>query len=176
MCKEFKFDHTNKCYMHNPAAVLENETYKLQWDIDIQTDHLISARRRDLIIINNKKRENFQNCGLCCPADHKIKLKEYKKKDKHLDLARKLKKTMKVTFIRLVIRAFGTVTKELFKGLEDLEVGGRAETIQTTASLRTARILRKVLTTQGDLRRLAVTQTPVRDHQLKLMWKTLKSK
>ena len=25
MCKEFKFDHTNKWYMHNPAPVLEND-------------------------------------------------------------------------------------------------------------------------------------------------------
>ena len=29
-------------------------------------------------------------------------------------------------------------------------------------------------TSPGDLRRLAVTQTPVRNHQLTLMWKTLK--
>ena len=36
---------------------------------------------------------------------------------------------------------FGTVTKGLFKRLEDLEVGGRVETIQTTALLRTARVL-----------------------------------
>ena len=57
MCKNFKFDYTNKWYMHNPAPVLENNTDKLLWDIDIQTDHLISARRPDLIIINNKKRE-----------------------------------------------------------------------------------------------------------------------
>ena len=42
---------------------------------------------------------------------------------------------------------FGTVTKCLLKGLEDLEVGGRAETIQTAALLRTARILRGVLET-----------------------------
>ena len=32
---------------------------------------------------------------------------------------------MKVTIIPIVIGAFGTVTKGLFKGLEDLEVGGR---------------------------------------------------
>ena len=32
-----------------------------------------------------------------------------------------------------VIGVFGTVTKGLFKGLEDLEVGGRVEIIQTTA-------------------------------------------
>ena len=37
---------------------------------------------------------------------------------------------MKVTIIPIVIGAFGTVTKGLLKGLEDLEVGGRVETIQ----------------------------------------------
>ena len=54
-CKKFKFVHTNKWYMHNPAPVLENDTHKLLWDFDRETDHLISARRPDLIIINNKK-------------------------------------------------------------------------------------------------------------------------
>ena len=44
---------------------------------------------------------------------------------------------MKVTIIPIVIGAFGTVTKGLQKGLEDLEVGGRVETIQTTTLLRT---------------------------------------
>ena len=36
---------------------------------------------------------------------------------------------MKVTIIPIVIGAFGTVSKGLLKGLEDLEVGGRVETI-----------------------------------------------
>ena len=67
MCKKSKFDHTNKWYMHNPAPVLENDTQNLPWDFDIQTDHLISARRPHLIIIN-KNKENLQNCGLCCPG------------------------------------------------------------------------------------------------------------
>ena len=43
--------------MHNPAPVLENDSHKLRWDFNIQTDHLIPARRPDLIIIN-KKRES----------------------------------------------------------------------------------------------------------------------
>ena len=58
MCRKFQFDHTNKWYMHNPAPVLENDTHKLIWDFNIQTDHLIPARRTDLIIIN-KKKENL---------------------------------------------------------------------------------------------------------------------
>ena len=54
---------------------------------------------------------------------------------------------MKVTIIPIVIGAFGTATKGLLKGLEDLEVGGRVETIQASALLKTARILRRLLET-----------------------------
>ena len=54
---------------------------------------------------------------------------------------------MKVTIIQIVIGAFGTVIKGILKGLEDFEVGDRVETIQTTALLKTASILRRVLET-----------------------------
>ena len=91
MCKKLKFDHTNKWYMHNPAPVLENNTHKLLWDFDIRTDHLISSRRPDLIIINKEKR-TCKIVAFAVPADHRIKLKECEKKDKYLDLARELKK------------------------------------------------------------------------------------
>ena len=36
--KKLKFDHTNKWYIHNPVAVVENDAHKLLWDFDIQTD------------------------------------------------------------------------------------------------------------------------------------------
>ena len=154
--------------MHNSAPVLENDTHKLLWDFDIQTDHLISARRPDLIIIN-KKKKICKIVDFAVPADHRIKLKECEKRDKYLDLARELKKlwSMKVTIIPIVIGAFGMVTKGLLKGLEDLEVGSRVETIQTTNSIiENGQNTEKSL---GDLRRLAVTQSPVKDHQLTLM-------
>ena len=48
---------------------------------------------------------------------------------------------MKVTIVPIVIGGFGTVTKGLLKGLEDLEVGRRLETIQTTALLRTVEMI-----------------------------------
>ena len=135
--------------MHNPEPVRENDTHKLLWDFDIQTDHLISARRLDLIIINQKKKRICKIVDFAVPADHRIKLKECEKRDKYLDLARELKKlwNMKETIIPTVIGAFGTVTKGILKGLEGLEVGDRVETIQTTALLKTARILRRVLET-----------------------------
>ena len=135
--------------MHNPAPVLENDSHKLLWDFNIQTDHQIPARIPDLIIINNIKKRICKIVHFAVPADHRINLKESERKDKYLDLARELKKlwNMKVTIVPIVIGALGTITKGLLKGLEDLEVGGRVETIQTTALLRTARILRRVLET-----------------------------
>ena len=99
--------------MHSQAPVLENDTHKLQWDFNIHTDHLISARRSGLIIINKM----WRICKImdyAVPADNRIKVKECEKKDKYLDLARELKKklwNMKVTNIPIVIGAFDTVTK-----------------------------------------------------------------
>ena len=60
-----------------------------------------------------------------------------------MGLAGELKKmwNMKVKIIPIVISALGTITKELVRGVEDLEIKGRVETIQTTALLRSARIL-----------------------------------
>ena len=83
------------------------------------------------------------------PADHRVKLKESEKTDMYLNLARELKNygNLKVTMIPIVIGALGTVTKGLIQGLKDLEIRGRVETIQTTALLRSARILKRVLET-----------------------------
>ena len=72
---------------------------------------------------------------------------------------------MKVTIIPIVIGAFGTETKGLFKELEDLEVGDQVETIQHYNIIENGQNTEKIA---GDLRRLAVTQTPMKDHQLAL--------
>ena len=44
---------------------------------------------------NQQKRRTCKIVNFVVLADHRIKLKEYEKKDKYLDLARELKKTMK---------------------------------------------------------------------------------
>ena len=91
MCKKFKFDNTNKWYMHNLESILENEMHKLLWDFEIQTDHLISARQPDLVIVNKKKRV-CRIVHFTIPADYRVKLKESEKIDKYLNLAWELEK------------------------------------------------------------------------------------
>ena len=71
-------------------------------------------------------------------ADHKGKIKE--NENKYLYLTKKIRKL----WIMRVISALGSVFKGMERGLEELEIGGRIETIQTTL-FRSARILRRVL-------------------------------
>ena len=59
--------------MYNPAPVLENYSHELLWDFNIQTDHLIPARRPDLIIINKRERI-CKIVDFAVPADHRINL------------------------------------------------------------------------------------------------------
>ena len=63
------------------------------------------------------------------------------------ELKKKKQWNMKIT----VIQIFETISKISMKGLEKLEFRSWAETIQTTAFLRSARVLRRVLETSGDL-------------------------
>ena len=74
-----------------------------------------------------KKKRICKIVDFAFSADHRIKLKEFEKIDKYLDLARVLKKlwNMKVMIVSIMIGALGTITKGLLKGLEDLQVGGR---------------------------------------------------
>ena len=158
MCKRFKFDHTNKWYMHNPAPVQENDTHKLLWNFDLQTDYLISSRRPDLIIINEK--EKLQNCRICCSRWPQNKTEKiWIRKDEYLDLARELKKTVEYEGDNYT--NCDCLLKGLLKGLDNLEVCGRVKTIQRITFLRTAWKLRKVQETWEDLL------------SLKLQWKTI---
>ena len=99
--------------------------------------------------IVNKKKRTCQIEDLAILADHRVKLKESEKRNKFLNLTRELKElwNMKVTVIPIVSGTLGTVTKGLVKRLEDLEILGRVETIQITALLRLARVLKRVLKT-----------------------------
>ena len=79
MCKKFKFDHASKWYMHNSAPVLENDTRKLLWDFDIQTDNL-NFGQKTRPHNNQQKKKICKIVDFAVPADHRIKLKECEKR------------------------------------------------------------------------------------------------
>ena len=161
--KKLECDYTSKWYVHNAESVLENDTHKLHWDFDIQTDHLISARRPGLMIINNKKR-TYWIVNFAVPADHRVNLKEIEKKDKYLDLARELKKTVEH-------ESDGDTNcnwcswyshQRIDKGTGGL---GKKRTSGDHPNYSIIEFIQNTLESSGNLRRLAVPQAPVKKHQ-----------
>ena len=124
-------------------SLRENEMY-------IQADHLISAWRLDLVIIK-KNQKAYRLVDFAVPVDHKEKIKENVKRDKYLVFSSELEKLWNMKVLPIVIGTLGMVYKVLEREQEQLEIRGRAETIQTAALLRSTRILRRVLETWRDL-------------------------
>ena len=56
-----------------------------------------------------------------------------------------------IIIIMIILDALDTFFKGLVQGLQDLEIWGQVETILTRAILQSARIMRTVLETLGDL-------------------------
>ena len=147
LCKKLKFDHPCKWYMHNPEYILENETHKTLWDFEIQTDHLISARRPDLEIVK-KKLKNKRTCQIEDFAGQRRKLWN-----------------MGITMILIVIGAHGTVRKKMKKRAGRI---GNKNMSGNYPNDSAAKISQNTEKSPGDLRKFAVTQTPLKDHQLML--------
>ena len=74
---------------------------------------------------------------------------------------------MKVTIIPVVIGAFGTLTKGILKTHGSWQTSGNHPNYSIVENGQNTE------KSHGDLRRLAVTQTPVKYHQLTQMWKIL---
>ena len=156
--------------MHNSTSVLGIETLKLLRDFEIKTDHLISDRRPDLIIIN-KKRENLLNCYFAIPADHRMKLKKKNaKKDKYVDLARKLKKKQTMEHRNDVNTNYNWCSWYSHRSVIKETGGlGNKRTSGYHPNYNIIEIGQNTEKSPEDLKRVAVTETSVKDHHI-LPW------
>ena len=51
ICRANGIHVRSKWYEHQPEAVIENDSCKILWDFTVQTDHFITARRLDMILL-----------------------------------------------------------------------------------------------------------------------------
>ena len=147
LCKKNGLEHKEKWYEHKPEGVAENEGVKVLWDMNIQCDNVIEARRPDIVIID-KKGKSCIIVDIAVPADVRVHEKERGKVEKYQDLRREIGRMWqlrKVHVVPVVVGALGSVTKEFDRWMEKLEVPFDIGAVQKTALLGTARILRMVL-------------------------------
>ena len=117
LCKKNGLEHTERWYEHVPEGAIENEEVKVLWDINIQCDNVIEARRPDIIVIYKKERKGII-IDIAVPADANVMEKEQEKVEKYQDLRReiaRLWKLKRIEVVPVVIGALGSVTKEFNK-------------------------------------------------------------
>ena len=146
LAKKCGFEVSDKWFEHEAESVLENEDYKILWDFSIQTDHVIEARRPDVVLVDKKER-TCKVIDFAVPGDSRIEDKEREKIEKYQDLARELQKlwNVRVKVIPLVVGALGAIPKQFGKRLKDIGITAEISQVQKTVLLGTARILRKIL-------------------------------
>ena len=116
--------------MRKQETVLEKEIHKILLNFEIQSDHIIPARRTASELINKIKRI-YRLVDLAVSVDDWMKIKQNEKRDKYLDLDWEGKKlaNMRVRLIPIVDHGLEKVLSSLEKRLKELEIGGRIETI-----------------------------------------------
>ena len=125
----------------------ENDDVKLLWDFNIQTDHEITARRPDILIVK-KKEATATIIDISVPGDTRIKDTEHEKILKYQDLKREIKSLWNlrtVNVVPIIVGALGAVTPNLRQHLDDVDCNLSISNIQKSALLGSARILRKAL-------------------------------
>ena len=134
--------------MYKPESVLENEIHKILWDFEVQTDHLILARRPNLVIINKR---TCHIVYLAISANDRMK---NLKKDMYSDLAKTLRKlwNMKAMVIQFVVGMIG-------KGTERV---GNQRMNQDYNIVETRQNSKETW-------ELAFSQTPMKDYQLMMV-------
>ena len=141
--RKTSFDVNEKWYKHELGKVVENFSWKILWDVTIQTDHVIEARRPDMVIIDKTKYE-YKIIDFACPFDSRIEERQKDKINGYNDLKRKLKKNMGCTSESNPCSAscIKNNTKEIKQRLSDVGIERRIVGFQKTIILYSARVLR----------------------------------
>jgi len=91
LCERYYIKRSEQWYQHTTEPVIETQSVKILWDMNIQTDHVIEHRRPDIVVVDKDKKRALL-IDIAVPADARVEEKEQEKMDRYQDLARKLKR------------------------------------------------------------------------------------
>ena len=81
-CEKVGFSRARFWCEHEPESVVESENFKILWDFTIQCNHMIEARRPDIVIVDKVKKDTMI-VGLATPGDTIVCDKEREKIEKY---------------------------------------------------------------------------------------------
>ena len=78
VCGKADLERIGKWYEHKSDGVIESEGYKIFWDMNIESNQVIEARRPDIAFINKEEKE-VKITDEAVPGDARVKDKELEK-------------------------------------------------------------------------------------------------
>ena len=87
MCRLYELDRADKWFEHQPSSVLETNRTKVLWDFNIQYDHIIEARRPDIVIVA-KEEKVCKIIDIAIPGGSRVAEKEREKVEKYQAICR----------------------------------------------------------------------------------------
>ena len=140
-CEKLGFNKARLWFKHEPESVVENENFTMLWDFTIQYDHMIKARRPDIVVVDKVKKETMI-IDVAIPGDTRIFDKVREKIEKHSLLKDEISRSCQM---KKVVGALGTITTKFEKYTESFGIEIRIKHVQKAALLGTVRTIRKVL-------------------------------
>mgnify|MGYP005678045445 CR=1 FL=1 len=139
---------TDSWLKHVPVDVVKHQSKVIMWDKAILTDKKVNCNRPDITIHDTKEKECLF-VDISVPVCANVIKKEAEKITKYRDLEIEVQKCWNLRKIRtvpIVIGALGTVSSGIMDKAKLLSPNIQFNTIQKTALLGTAHILRNFLT------------------------------
>ena len=133
-----------------PQKVAENNRAKVLWDFSFQTDKQVLANQPDIVVVD-KEQKKAVVIDVAIPADANIRKKEHEKVEKYQGLKEQLEQMWKVkaSVVPVVVGALGAVTPKLGEWLQQIPGTTSETSVQKSAVLGTAKILRRTLKLPG---------------------------
>uniref|UniRef100_A0A669EZW7 Reverse transcriptase domain-containing protein n=1 Tax=Oreochromis niloticus TaxID=8128 RepID=A0A669EZW7_ORENI len=149
ICAEYNLE-VPRSKWETPPRVMENDRAKILWDFQMQTDKMVVANQPDIVVVDKQKKTAVV-IDVAVPNDSNIRKKEHEKLEKYQGLREELERMwrIKVTVVPVVIGALGAVTPKLGEWLQQIPGTTSEISVQKSAVLGTAKILRRTLKLPG---------------------------
>ena len=131
-CEKLGFSRARLWYEHEPESVVKTENFKILWDFTILCDHMIEARRPDIVVVDKVKKDTMI-IGVAIPGDTRVCDKEREKLQKYSLLKGEIIRLWhmkKIVVISIIVGELGAVTTKVEKYVESLEIEIRIVHVQ----------------------------------------------
>ena len=124
MCWKYNLKWSENEHEHASEGVVENKEVKILWDVMIQCDRVIKARKSDIIVVNKNER-SCTIIDIAFPWDIRVSEKEKEKIKRYQKLNREIKRKWNIRSIEvilMVVGALNSTSKKLKNCIEELGV------------------------------------------------------